>query len=229
MRARKSVFDRAVPSARCRASISSWVRRATWSSRAWLAACSSRARRASSRCSRTRACTRSGRSGLWMKSTAPRARPRDSLAASVRAVTKMTGMARVASSCCRRSHTSKPSMSGIITSSRIRSGALRRASPRPSCPEVANCTCATCAKAAPSTATFSRTSSMTRMTGCGLMVKRGLRGPMMPQPTARAGRPGGHVRRESAAATPPARCPKSLRPRPCPAIQRAPAQPHPGR
>src|SRR5882724_2954521 len=73
---------------------------------------------------RTRANSASSLTGLVRKSSAPASRPRTRSFGSERAVTMTTGMCRVRGLALMRWQTSKPSMPGIMTSSRTMSGAL---------------------------------------------------------------------------------------------------------
>src|SRR5215469_16944083 len=71
---------------------------------------------------RTRAKRAMSLTGLVKKSSAPACRPRTRSETSESAVTITTGMSAVCGSALSRRHTSKPSISGIITSSRMMSG-----------------------------------------------------------------------------------------------------------
>ena len=86
---------------------------------------------------RTRANSARSLIGLVRKSSAPLSSPFSRSWGSDRAVTMMTGMQAVAGSALRRRQTSKPDMSGIITSSRIRSGCSSRARASAAAPESA--------------------------------------------------------------------------------------------
>src|SRR5487761_2554275 len=66
--------------------------------------------------------------GLWIKSEAPTANPVSSYSSSFLEVMKMTGMSTSFGLAFRRRQASKPSISGIMTSSKIRSGGLANAS-----------------------------------------------------------------------------------------------------
>src|SRR5215469_326787 len=113
---------------------------------------------------RTRAKSAISLTGLERKSSAPASSPRTRSAASVSAVTITTGMSAVRASALSRRQTSKPSMRGIMTSSRMRSGrsscAMRKA-PSPSF--AASTLKYSLASLASSSLTFTSTSSTTRM------------------------------------------------------------------
>ena len=70
----------------------------------------------------TRAIKAVSLTGLLKKSSAPASNPRTRSVASVRAVTITTGICSVFGSAFRRSHTSNPSIPGIIISNKIISG-----------------------------------------------------------------------------------------------------------
>src|SRR5215469_2952419 len=101
--------------------------------------------------------------GLVRKSSAPASRPRTRSDGWSRAVTITTGMWWVAGLLLSRRHTSKPSMSGIITSSRTRSHSARSQTASASLPQVAVTTSKySAASRASSSFTLAGTSSTTR-------------------------------------------------------------------
>ena len=76
---------------------------------------------------RTRASSVTSSTGLVRKSSAPASRPDILASRSLSAVIRITGISAVAGSDLSLRQTSRPDMSGITTSSRIRSGRLVRA------------------------------------------------------------------------------------------------------
>src|SRR5665213_2013633 len=113
---------------------------------------------------RTRAKSATSLTGLLRKSSAPASRPRTRSAVSVSAVTMTTGISAVRGSALRRLQVSKPSMRGIMTSSRMRSGRSSCAICRAVCPSFAVRTLKYSAESlASSSLTFTSTSSTTRM------------------------------------------------------------------
>src|SRR5690348_13757073 len=113
---------------------------------------------------RTRAKSAISLTGLERKSSAPASRPRTRSAASVNAVTITTGMSAVRASALSRRQTSNPSMRGIITSSRMRSGRSSWAMRSARSPSLAASTLKySLASLASSSLTFTSTSSTTRM------------------------------------------------------------------
>ena len=89
---------------------------------------------------RTRAISASSSTGLVRKSSAPHSSPRNRSAGWSSAVTMTTGRCIVAGSALRRVQTSKPSMPGIMTSSRTMSARPSRQSSRASGPLVTETT-----------------------------------------------------------------------------------------
>src|SRR5690348_10466300 len=83
---------------------------------------------------RTRANSATSLTGLVRKSSAPHSRPCTRSETSDSAVTMITGMSAVRASALRRRHTSKPSISGIITSRRTISGCSSRTARNASAP-----------------------------------------------------------------------------------------------
>src|SRR5580693_3308540 len=112
---------------------------------------------------RTRAISTSSGIGLVRKSSAPASSPRTLSEGWSSAVTMTTGIWCVAGLVFSRRHTSKPSMSGIITSSRTRSHSARSQIASASCPQLAVMTSKYSAdNRASSSLTFAGTSSTTR-------------------------------------------------------------------
>src|SRR5215469_3274524 len=113
---------------------------------------------------RTRAKSAMSLTGLERKSSAPDSSPRTRSAASVSAVTITTGMSDVRASALSRRQTSNPSMRGIMTSSRMRSGRSSWAIRSALSPSLAASTLKySLASLASSNLTFTSTSSTTRM------------------------------------------------------------------
>src|SRR5215469_2906935 len=113
---------------------------------------------------RTRAKSAMSLTGLERKSSAPDSSPRTRSAASVSAVTITTGMSDVRASALSRRQTSNPSMRGIMTSSRMRSGRSSWAIRSAFSPSFAASTLKySLASLASSSLTFTSTSSTTRM------------------------------------------------------------------
>src|SRR5215467_4256200 len=113
---------------------------------------------------RTRAISAMSETGLVRKSSAPASRPRTRSDGWSSAVTITTGMWWVANPALRRRHTSKPSMSGIITSSSTMSQSARSQTASASVPLMAVTTSKYSAESrASSSLTLAGTSSTTRM------------------------------------------------------------------
>src|SRR5580704_19167589 len=113
---------------------------------------------------RTRAISTSSGIGLVKKSSAPASSPRTLSEGWSSAVTMTTGIWWVAGLVFNRRHTSNPSMSGIITSSRTRSHSARSQIVSASSPLMAVITSKYSADSrASSSLTLARTSSTTRM------------------------------------------------------------------
>src|SRR6185437_7871232 len=113
---------------------------------------------------RTRAKSAISLTGLERKSSAPASSPRTRSAASVSAVTITTGMSVVRASALSRRQTSNPSMRGIMTSSRMRSGRSSWAMRNAPSPSLAVSTLKySLASLASRSLTFTSTSSTTRM------------------------------------------------------------------
>ena len=112
---------------------------------------------------RTRAISATSGIGLVRKSSAPASRPRTRSEGWSSAVTITTGMWCVAGLVFSRRHTSKPSMCGIITSSRTRSHSARSQMAKASAPLIAVMTSKYSADSrASSSLTLAGTSSTTR-------------------------------------------------------------------
>ena len=113
---------------------------------------------------RTRAISTTSDTGLVRKSSAPASRPRTRSAGLSSAVTITTGMKWVAGLDFSRRQTSKPSMSGIMTSSRMMSHSARAQISSASAPLVAVSTSKYSADSrASSSLTLAGTSSTTRI------------------------------------------------------------------
>src|SRR5216684_781887 len=137
-----------------------WAKRPQTSSRS----CSSSIIRLRRTSERTRAKSAMSLTGLVRKSSAPASSPVSRSAASDRAVTMTTGICAVVGSALSRRQTSKPSISGIMTSRRTRSGSSARHRRSAEAPSAALRTSKySLASLAPSSLTLTSTSSTTRM------------------------------------------------------------------
>src|SRR5260221_2323061 len=137
-----------------------WAKRPQTSSRS----CSSSIIRLRRTSERTRAKSAMSLTGLVRKSSAPASSPVSRSAASDRAVTMTTGICAVVGSALSRRQTSKPSISGIMTARRTRSGSSARHRRSAEAPSAALRTSKySLASLAPSSLTLTSTSSTTRM------------------------------------------------------------------